>query len=74
MCLLMNDSLMELLVMIDVCRCVFCWLIMIVILYFGYARVDRRTFGREFIVVKFVVNLFIEVGVMWCVLMDIYLL
>ena len=67
-----NDSLMELLVMIDACRRASCRSITAVIPYFGYARADRRTAGRESIAAKLVANLITEAGATRCVLMDIH--
>ena len=67
-----NDSLMELLVMIDACRRASCRSITTVIPYFGYARADRRTSGRESIAAKLVANLLTEAGATRCVLMDIH--
>ncbi|OUS46755.1 phosphoribosyltransferase-like protein [Ostreococcus tauri] len=67
-----NDSLMELLVMIDACRRASCRSITTVIPYFGYARADRRTQGRESIAAKLVANLLTEAGATRVVLMDIH--
>merc|ERR1719352_1136606 len=67
-----NDNIMELLVMIDACRRASCRSITAVIPYFGYARADRRTAGRESIAAKLVANLLTEAGATRCVLMDIH--
>jgi ribose-phosphate pyrophosphokinase len=63
---------MELLVMIDACRRASCRSITTVIPYFGYARADRRTQGRESIAAKLVANLITEAGATRVVMMDIH--
>ncbi|GAB4834686.1 ribose-phosphate pyrophosphokinase 1 [Ancistrocladus abbreviatus] len=57
-----NENLMELLVMIDACRRASAKNITAVIPYFGYARADRKTQGREAIAAKLVANLITEAG------------
>ncbi|XP_052171336.1 ribose-phosphate pyrophosphokinase 1-like [Diospyros lotus] len=57
-----NENLMELLVMIDACRRASAKNITAVIPYFGYARADRKTQGRESIAAKLVANLLTEAG------------
>ncbi|XP_008777245.1 ribose-phosphate pyrophosphokinase 1-like [Phoenix dactylifera] len=57
-----NENLMELLVMIDACRRASARTITAVIPYFGYARADRKTQGRESIAAKLVANLITEAG------------
>lgn len=57
-----NENLMELLVMIDACRRASAKTITAVIPYFGYARADRKTQGRESIAAKLVANLLTEAG------------
>ncbi|GBG69085.1 hypothetical protein CBR_g3783 [Chara braunii] len=57
-----NDHLMELLIMIDACRRASAKDITAVIPYFGYARADRKTQGRESIAAKLVANLITEAG------------
>eukprot|EP00243_Klebsormidium_subtile_P004082 TRINITY_DN17861_c0_g1_i1.p1 TRINITY_DN17861_c0_g1~~TRINITY_DN17861_c0_g1_i1.p1 ORF type:complete len:432 (-),score=88.30 TRINITY_DN17861_c0_g1_i1:314-1609(-) len=57
-----NDHLMELLIMIDACRRASARNITAVIPYFGYARADRKTQGRESIAAKLVANLITEAG------------
>ncbi|KAK4364544.1 hypothetical protein RND71_015902 [Anisodus tanguticus] len=57
-----NENLMELLVMIDACRRASAKTITAVIPYFGYARADRKTQGRESIGAKLVANLITEAG------------
>jgi ribose-phosphate pyrophosphokinase len=57
-----NENLMELLVMVDACRRASARNITAVIPYFGYARADRKTLGRESIAAKLVANLITEAG------------
>ncbi|XP_065864876.1 ribose-phosphate pyrophosphokinase 1 isoform X1 [Euphorbia lathyris] len=57
-----NENLMELLIMIDACRRASAKTITAVIPYFGYARADRKTQGRESIAAKLVANLITEAG------------
>ncbi|KAK6262755.1 hypothetical protein QUC31_008571 [Theobroma cacao] len=57
-----NENLMELLIMVDACRRASAKTITAVIPYFGYARADRKTQGRESIAAKLVANLITEAG------------
>lgn len=57
-----NENLMELLITIDACRRASAKNITAVIPYFGYARADRKTQGRESIAAKLVANLITEAG------------
>ena len=57
-----NDHLMELLVMIDACKRASARSITAVIPYYGYARADRKTQGRESIAAKLTANLLTEAG------------
>ncbi|AES90848.2 putative ribose-phosphate diphosphokinase [Medicago truncatula] len=57
-----NENLMELQVMIDACRRASAKNITAVIPYFGYARADRKTQGRESIAAKLVANLITKAG------------
>ncbi|KAL3356229.1 hypothetical protein AABB24_017089 [Solanum stoloniferum] len=57
-----NENLMELLIMIDACRRASAKNITAVVPYFGYARADRKTQGRESIAAKLVANLITEAG------------
>ncbi|KAL5573192.1 hypothetical protein UlMin_022789 [Ulmus minor] len=61
-CPLVNENLMELEVMIDACRRDSAKNITVVTPYFGYARADRKTQGRESIAAKLVANLITEAG------------
>lgn len=57
-----NDNLMELLIMIDACRRASARQVTAVIPYYGYARADRKTAGRESITAKLVANLMTQAG------------
>uniref|UniRef100_A0A7I4CIU1 Ribose-phosphate pyrophosphokinase n=1 Tax=Physcomitrium patens TaxID=3218 RepID=A0A7I4CIU1_PHYPA len=57
-----NENVMELLIMIDACRRASAKTITAVIPYFGYARADRKTQGRESIAAKLAANLITEAG------------
>ncbi len=57
-----NDRMMELLIIIDALRRASARRITAVIPYFGYARQDRKTRGREPITAKLVSNLITEAG------------
>lgn len=57
-----NDHLMELLVTIDACKRASARSITAVIPYYGYARADRKTQGRESIAAKLTANLLTEAG------------
>ncbi|MEL6488719.1 MAG: ribose-phosphate pyrophosphokinase [Cyanobacteria bacterium J06634_6] len=57
-----NDNLMELLIMIDACHRASARQITAVVPYYGYARADRKTAGRESITAKLVANLITHAG------------
>ena len=57
-----NDTLMELLIMIDACKRASARNITAVMPYFGYARADRKASGREAITAKLVANLLTQAG------------
>ncbi|CAJ2635160.1 unnamed protein product [Trifolium pratense] len=57
-----NENVMELQIMIDACRRASAKNITAVIPYFGYARADRKTQGRESIAAKLVANLITKAG------------
>ncbi|GMH36258.1 hypothetical protein BSKO_04126 [Bryopsis sp. KO-2023] len=67
-----NDNLMELLVMIDACRRASARSITAVIPYYGYARADRKTQGRESIAAKLTANLVTEAGAHRVLAMDLH--
>ena len=67
-----NDNLMELLIMIDACHRASARQITAVIPYYGYARADRKTAGRESITAKLVANLITEAGASRILAMDLH--
>jgi ribose-phosphate pyrophosphokinase len=67
-----NDNLMELLIMIDACRRASARQITAVLPYYGYARADRKTAGRESITAKLVANLITEAGANRVLAMDLH--
>ncbi|MEM1309150.1 MAG: ribose-phosphate pyrophosphokinase [Cyanobacteria bacterium P01_C01_bin.70] len=71
-CYPVNDHLMELLIMIDACRRASARQITAVIPYYGYARADRKTAGRESITAKLVANLITNAGANRVLAMDLH--
>lgn len=71
-CCPVNDHLMELLIMIDACRRASARQITAVIPYYGYARADRKTAGRESITAKLVANLITQAGANRVLAMDLH--
>jgi ribose-phosphate pyrophosphokinase len=67
-----NDNLMELLIMIDACRRASCRQVTAVVPYYGYARADRKTAGRESITAKLVANLITQAGANRVITMDLH--
>ena len=67
-----NDNLMELLIMIDACKRASAGFINAVIPYYGYARQDRKTRGREPITAKLVANLLTIAGADRIITMDLH--
>jgi len=67
-----NDNLMELMIMVDACRRASARQITAVIPYYGYARADRKTAGREAITAKLVANLITEAGASRVLAMDLH--
>jgi len=71
-CAPVNDSLMELMIMVDACKRASARQITAVIPYFGYARADRKTSGRESITAKLTANLLEKSGVDRVLAMDLH--
>ena len=71
-CKPVNDSLMELLIMIDACRRASAGRITAVIPYFGYARQDRKAKGRDPISAKLVANMIVAAGADRVLTMDLH--
>jgi len=71
-CRPVNDHLMELLTMIDACRRASARQITAVMPYYGYARADRKTAGRESITAKLVANLLTQAGASRILAMDLH--
>jgi ribose-phosphate pyrophosphokinase len=63
---------MELLIMVDACRRASARQITAVIPYYGYARADRKTAGRESITAKLVANLITQAGASRILAMDLH--
>ena len=71
-CSPVNDHLMELLIMVDACRRASARQITAVMPYYGYARADRKTAGRESITAKLVANLITQAGADRVLAMDLH--
>jgi ribose-phosphate pyrophosphokinase len=67
-----NETLMELLILIDTCKRASAERITAVIPYFGYARQDRKDAGRVPITSKLVANLITEAGADRVLTMDLH--
>ncbi len=67
-----NDNLMELMIMVDACKRASARQITAVIPYYGYARADRKTAGRESITAKLTANLLVKSGVDRVLAMDLH--
>ena len=71
-CAPVNDHLMELLIMIDAMRRASARRITVVMPYYGYARQDRKSRGREPITAKLVANLIVQAGANRILTMDLH--
>ena len=71
-CKPVNDSLMELLIMIDACKRASAGRVTAVIPYFGYARQDRKAKGRDPISAKLVANMIEAAGADRVLTMDLH--
>ncbi len=71
-CAPVNDNLMELMIMVDACKRASARQITAVIPYYGYARADRKTAGRESITAKLTANLLVSSGVDRVLAMDLH--
>jgi len=67
-----NDHLMELMIMIDACKRASARQITAVVPYYGYARADRKTSGRESITAKLVANILTKAGVNRILALDLH--
>ena len=67
-----NDSLMELLIMIDALRRASAYRITAVVPYYGYAKQDKKSKGREPISAKLVANLIEKAGAARLVTLDLH--
>ena len=67
-----NDNIMELLIMVDALKRASARHITAVVPYYGYARQDRKTRGREPITSKLVADLMSKAGVTRMVTMDLH--
>ena len=71
-CKPVNDSLMELLIMIDACKRASAGRVTAVIPYFGYARQDRKAKSRDPISAKLVANMITAAGADRVLTMDLH--
>ncbi len=67
-----NDNIMELLIMTDALRRASCRRLTAVVPYYGYARQDRKSRGREPITAKLMANLITNAGARRVLSMDLH--
>lgn len=67
-----NENLMEVLIMIDACKRASAGYVNVVLPYYGYARQDRKTRGREPITAKLVANLLTVAGANRIITVDLH--
>ena len=67
-----NDNLMELLILIDACKRASAGRISAVMPYYGYARQDKKTKGRDPITAKLVANMIETAGADRVIAMDLH--
>jgi ribose-phosphate pyrophosphokinase len=71
-CRPVNDHLTELMILIDACKRASARQVTAVIPYYGYARADRKTAGRESITAKLVANILTKSGANRVLAMDLH--
>ena len=67
-----NENIMELLIAIDACKRASAKTINIIIPYYGYARQDRKSLGREPITSKLVADLIVKAGATRVCIVDVH--
>ena len=67
-----NENIMELLIAIDAFRRASAKAINVIIPYYGYARQDRKTLGREPITSKLVADLIVKAGATRVCIVDVH--
>jgi ribose-phosphate pyrophosphokinase len=72
MCYPVNDSIMELLIMVDALARASASVVNVVAPYFGYAKQEKKTAGREPISAKLVANLLTVAGANRVITMDLH--
>jgi ribose-phosphate pyrophosphokinase len=71
-CLPVNENLMELLIIIDACRRASARQITAIVPYFGYARQDHKSTGREPVTAKMVADILTTAGVDRVIAVDLH--